>query len=98
MNNFNYEKVYELARNFAKKYSNEIIVEEGTRESVLKDGIEYPCVPLKFIARGNKRLYDKLLESGFCTKMDGKTENGSRIIRVLLWVEQDCINLHKVNN
>lgn len=95
MENFNYEKVYELARKFARGYSKEIIVQDMTRESIIdENGVEYPCVPLKFLAKGNNELYDRLLASGNCTKMDGYVEKGKRMRRILLWIERNCKDLH----
>ena len=87
MNQFDYKKVFETARAFAEQYSKEIIVQEDVHESVLLNGGQYPCVPLKFYAKGNSALYEKLLNSGSCTKMDGSVEDGKRIRRVLLWIK-----------
>ena len=67
MESFNCEKVYELARKFARGYSQEIIVQDMTRESIINEnGVEYLCVPLKFLAKGNNELYDRLLTLGNC--------------------------------
>ena len=93
---FDYKKVYETAREFAERYSEDVVVQEDAQETVLLNGEEYPCVPLKFIAKGNTELYKKLLDSGCCTKMDGSVENGKRIRRVLLWIEQDCERVHNL--
>ena len=51
MNQFDYNLVYETARVFAKRYSEEIEVQDKTQESVFFNGIEYPCVPLTGYAK-----------------------------------------------
>lgn len=40
MNQFDYNLVYETARIFAKRYSEEIVVQDKTQESVFANGIE----------------------------------------------------------
>ncbi len=96
MKDYDYNKVYAVARVFVAGFSDSIIVQDTTQETVLQEGIEYPCVPLKFPAKGNVELYEKLLQSGNCTKMDGCVEGGIRYRRVLLWIESDCNGIHKV--
>ena len=65
-------------------------------KTVLLDETEYPCVPLKLQAKGNAELFERLLQSGACSKMDGCTENGKRYRRVLLWIEPDCSYIHRI--
>ncbi|MCR5458765.1 MAG: hypothetical protein K6F51_02595 [Acetatifactor sp.] len=93
---FDYNKVFETANAFAHGISKEIVVQDGTHQSILWNGKEYPCVPLKFYAKGNSSVYERLLKSGCCTKMNGCVENGKRVRRVLLWVESDCENVHLI--
>ena len=93
---FDYNKVFETANAFAHGISKEIVVQDGTHQSILWNGKEYPCVPLKFYAKGNSSVYERLLKSGCCTKMNGCVENGKRVRRVLLWVEPDCENVHLI--
>ena len=94
MSCFDYETVFETAKRFAKEYSEEITIQDQAHESAWLNGREYPCVPLKFAAKGNRALCEKLLASGCVTKMDGSTENGKRICRVLLWIEPNCSEVH----
>ncbi len=96
MGTFDYNLVFETARKFARKYSETIIVQDTTRESVFVDDTEYPCVPLKLLSKGNSAIYQDLLSSGCCTKMDGCIEDGKRVYRVLLWLEPDCISVHQI--
>ena len=42
-------------------------------------------------------LFERLLQSGACSKMDGCTENGKRYRRVLLWIEPDCSSIHRIS-
>ena len=98
MNQFDYNLVYETARVFAKRYSEEIEVQDKTQESVFFNGIEYPCVPLRLFVKGNASIYRELLHSGCCTKMDGCIENGKKAYRVLLWIEPDCASVHQVSS
>ena len=98
MEKFDYNLVFETAREFARKYSENIIVQDITHESILVDGVEYPCVPLKLLSKGNSAIYQELLSSGCCTKMDGCIEEGKRIYKVLLWLEPDCISIHQIKN
>ena len=76
---------------FRRKSSN-----YSVHESAFIGDTEYPCVPLKFFAKGNSALYKELLESGCCTKMEGTVENGKRIRRVLLWLEPDGVRVHEL--
>ena len=92
-----YNRVYTIAREFAAEYSESIIVQDTTCETVLIDGTEYPCVPLKLPAKGNAELFERLLQSGACSKMDGCTENGKRYRRVLLWIEPDCSSIRRIS-
>ena len=46
--------------------------------------------------KGNKQLKERLLQSGFCTKMQGGTVRGQRVSRVLLWIESDTYDYHKI--
>ena len=55
MNQFDYNLVYETARVYAKRYSEEIEVQDKTQESVFFNGIEYPCVPLRLFAKGTTK-------------------------------------------
>ena len=97
MNQFDYNLVYETARIFAKRYSEEIVVQDKTQESAFFNGIEYPCVPLRLFVKGNASIYQELLHYGCCTKMDGCIENGKKVYRVLLWIEPDCASVHQVS-
>ncbi len=97
MSQFNYDLVYETARLFAQKYSKEILVQDMTHESISVNGIEYPCVPLKLYVKRNESIYQELLCSGCCTKMNGCIENGKKVYRVLLWINPDCKSVHQVN-
>ncbi len=47
MNQFDYNLVYETARVFAKRYSEEIEVQDKTQESVFFNGIEYLMLQLE---------------------------------------------------
>ena len=94
--NIDYTLVFRKASEFALLYSNEIIVDDSHHETVCADGVYYACVPLSFHAKGNKLLNEKLLQSGFCTKMRGGTVCGLRISRVLLWIESGTYEYRKV--
>ena len=96
MNNFDYDQIFGTARKFAEKYSKEIIVQDDAHESAFIGDTEYPCIPLKFYAKGSTALYKKLLASGCCTKMEGSEKNGKRIRRVLLWLEPDGVSVHEL--
>lgn len=91
------DKLFSKAREFASQYSNDISVDDSHRESAFADGKEFACVPLSFPAKGNKRLMEELLQSGFCTKMQGAAIGGKRICRVLLWIDPETYEFHKVN-
>ena len=93
---FDYTVVFETARKFALSYSSEIQIDDSHQEAIWKNGIRYPCVPLSFPAKGNKELLERLLVSGYCSKMDGRTVNGKRIINVLLWMEADGCHYHRI--
>ncbi len=97
MNQFVYNLVSETERIFTKRYSEEIVVQDKTQESAFFNGIEYPCVPLRLFVKGNASIYQELLHSGGCTKMDGWIENGKKVYRVLLWRDPDCASVHQVS-
>lgn len=94
---FDYTMVFEMARKFALSYSSEIQIDDSHKESIHENGIIYPCVPLSFPAKGNKKLLERLMASGYCSKMDGRIDKGKRIINVLLWIETDSCHYHKIN-
>ena len=93
-NDIDYTLVFKKAKEFALAYSNEISVDDSHHETVYADGIYYACVPLSFPTKGNKQLKEQLLQSGFCTKMQGGTVRGQRVSRVLLWIETDTYDYH----
>lgn len=90
---WDYEYIFQKAEEFAEEYSPEIKIDDSHKELITKKGIKYPCVPLSFPAKGNKDLHKRLLDTGCCTKMDGRIENGKRIINVLLWFAPDGKNV-----
>lgn len=92
-----YMPIFELAEQFAMSYSTEILVNRSHKEEIRKNGKDYACVPLSFPAKGNKVLYNRIMESGYCTRMDGRIVDGKRIINVLLWIDPDTCNYHKVS-
>lgn len=93
----NWEKIYFLARNFANEYSKEIIIIDFVQQYGSDGyGIDvYPCVQLEFPVKGNNDLMQRLLNSGYCTKMDGHVTNGKRIACMLLWFDQNGKKLSK---
>lgn len=88
MKNWNYEKIYKKAEDFAHKYSKDVIVQKD-KQSVLYNNIEYPCVQLSLEKKDNKEIIDRLLESGYCTKMQGKIINNKQIYNLLLWFDKE---------
>ena len=96
-NDIDYTLVFKKAKEFALAYSNEISVDDSYHETVYADGVYYACVSLSFPTKGNKQLKEQLLQSGFCTKMQGGTVRGQRVSRVLLWIESDTYDYHRKN-
>jgi len=96
--NINYSIVFEKAEQFALSYSKDIYVDESHKETISENGIDYACVPLSFTAKGNRQLLKQIMDSGFCSKMNGQIVNGKRIIKVLLWIDTDTYNYYSVPN
>ena len=96
MHDFDYTMVFETAKKFALSYSSEIKMDDSHKEAISENGKSYPCVPLSFPAKGNKKLLESLIASGYCSKMDGRMENGKRMVKVLLWIEPDGCHYHKI--
>ena len=92
---YNWEAGYELAKVFGEQYSKDITVFEYPQEICI-EGIDYQLVQLSFPAKGNKLLKEQLLQTGFCTSMDGRIENGKLITNLLLWIETNPIAYHRV--
>lgn len=80
-----WNKIFEKARAFAKEYSEEITIVDFVQQQSINN---YPCVQLEFPIKGNNELLKKLLNSGYCTKMDGHVTDGKRIACVLLWFDK----------
>ena len=96
LDNIDYELVFQKARKFALSYSSEICIDTSHKETVYKDGRYYPCVPLRFPAKGNKQLFENIMSSGVCSRMDGRIIDGRRWIGVLLWIEPETYNYHRI--
>ena len=93
--NTNYDRVFEAARRFAQLFSNDISVDESHKESICVNGVSCPCVPLTFPAKGSRQLLERLMQTGFCSSMKGKTVGGHRMIRVLLWIDPETYSCRK---
>ena len=94
--NIDYEIVFQKAEEFALSYSSEICIDTSHKETVYNDGKYYPCVPLRFPAKGNKQLFENIMSTGVCSRMDGRTIDGRRWIAVLLWIEPETYNYHRI--
>lgn len=91
-----YALVFQKAKEFALSYSNEIYVDTSHKETIFNNGIHYPCVPLRFPAKGNQELLENIMNSGVCSRMDGRCIDGRRWIGVLLWLEPRTYKYHKI--
>ena len=96
LDNIDYELVFQKAREFALSYSSEIRIDASHKETIYNDGIYYPCVPLSFPAKGNKQLFENIMSSGVCSRMDGRLIDGRRWISVLLWIEPKTYTYHRI--
>ncbi len=89
--NIDYKLIFEKAKVFACDYSKNIIVQD-IKQTIMLNGAEYPCVQLTIEKKGNQDVITKLLESGSCSKMDGRIVDGKRVCNILLWFDENGIN------
>ena len=89
--NIDYNLIFEKAKVFAYDYSKDIII-QNIKQTIMLNGVEYPCVQLTIGKKGNQDVITKLLESGSCSKMDGRIVDGKQVCNILLWFDENGIN------